>query len=406
MKYALISDRLDGLGAAKWAVHIAGRQRASRGDDLIFLSIGEPDLPPAPAVVEQAITSLRAGRTKYTSGRGEPATLDAIAGHLSRRSGLDVTRDNIACTSGTQHALYAAINTLVEFGDDVLVPDPHYATYEAVVAASGATFVSVPTLPEVNFHLTPEALEAAITPNSRVLLLNTPSNPTGAVLSAAEIDAIGDVCLRHDLWIVCDEVYAELTFDVPFASPFDRPQLRERSVSVASISKSHALPGFRSGWAAGPEEFIRRVTLVSETMLFGIQPFLCDAVVVALSQQHPEVAHQRNVFRERAQAMVAALAGSDAVSVHMPEGGMFVMADVRATGLSGEQFAWRLLEECGVVVMPGESFGSRGAGHLRLALTVDVDVMTEACGRIRGLAEHLVAERTNAGALAHVDRSC
>ncbi len=393
MKYASISDRLDGMGAANWAVHIAGRQRANHGADLIFLSIGEPDLPPPPAVVEQAITSLRAGRTKYTSGKGEPATLDAIAGHLSRRGGLEVTRDNIACTSGTQHALYAAMNTLVEAGDEVLVPDPYYATYEAVVASSGARFNAVPTLPEENFHLTAAALEAAITPESRVLLLNTPGNPTGAVLTAAEIDAIGEVCERHDLWIVCDEVYADLTFDVPFASPFDRAQLRDRSVSVASISKSHALPGFRSGWAAGPEEFIRRLTLVSETMLFGIQPFLCDAVVVALSETHPEVAHQRNVFRERAQAMVATLAGSAAVSVHMPEGGMFVMADVRPTGLSGVDFAWRLLDECGVVVMPGESFGSRGAGHLRLALTVEVDVMTEACRRIRSLAEQLVAER-------------
>jgi arginine:pyruvate transaminase len=397
MKYASISDRLDGLGAAKWAVHLAGRQRAHRGADLIFLSIGEPDLPPPPAVIERAITSLHEGRTKYTSGKGEPATLDAIAGHLSRRGGLPVTRDNVACTSGTQHALYAAITTLVEAGDEVLVPDPYYATYEAVVASSGARFVSVPTLPEEGFHLTPAALEAAVTPNSRVLLLNTPSNPTGAVLTAAEVDAIGEVCARHDLWIVCDEVYADLTFDVPFSSPFDRPQLRERSVSVASISKSHALPGFRSGWAAGPEEFIRRLTLVSETMLFGIQPFLCDAVVVALNEQHPEVARQREVFRERAQAMVATLAGSRAVSVHMPEGGMFVMADIRATGLSGEEFAWKLLDECGVVVMPGESFGSRGGGHLRLALTVEVDVMIEACRRIRELAEQLAAERGTPG---------
>jgi len=393
MKYASISDRLDGLGAAKWAVHIAGKQRGAAGADLIFLSIGEPDLPPPAAVVEQAITSLRNGRTKYTSGRGEAATLDAIAGHITRRGGLSTGRDNVTCTSGTQHALYASINTLVESGDDVLVPDPYYATYEAVVAASGAGFVPVPTLPEQGFHLTAGALEAAITPRSRVLLMNTPGNPTGAVLTVDEIDAIGEVCERHDLWIVCDEVYADLTFDVPFASPFDRPQLRERSVSVASISKSHALPGFRSGWAAGPEEFIRRLTLVSETMLFGIQPFLCDAVVVALSQQHPEVAHQRNVFRERAQAMVATLAGSDAVGVHMPEGGMFVMADIRPTGLSGLEFAWRLLDECGVVVMPGESFGSRGAGHLRLALTVEADVMSEACRRIRELAEQLVAER-------------
>lgn len=393
MKYASISDRLDGLGAAKWAVHIAGRQRAARGDDLIFLSIGEPDLPPPAKVVERAIDALRSGRTKYASGQGEVGTLDAVANHLERRSGLPTSRRNVAITSGTQHALYASITTLVEAGDEVLVPDPYYATYEGVVASTGAAFVPVPTLPEQNFHLTAEALEAAITPRSRVLLMNTPSNPTGAVLTEAEIDAIGEVCERHDLWIVSDEVYADLTFDVPFCSPFDRPQLRERAVTVASISKSHALPGFRTGWAAGPEEFSRRLTLVSETMLFGIQPFLSDALVVALDEAHPEVRRQRDVFRERAQAMVSTLSGSSAVSVHMPEGGMFVLADVRRTGLSGLDFAWRLLEEQGVVTMPGESFGARGAGHVRLALTVEADVMVEACRRIRELAEHLVDER-------------
>lgn len=395
MKYASISDRLDGLGAAKWAVHIAGKQRAAAGADLIFLSIGEPDLPPPAGVVDRAIEALRSGRTKYASGQGEVGTLDAVAGYLERRSGLATTRRNVSVTSGTQHALYASITTLVEAGDEVLVPDPYYATYEGVVAAAGGTFVPVPTLPEANFHVTAEALEAAITPRSRVLLMNTPSNPTGAVLTEAEIDAIGEVCERHDLWIVSDEVYADLTFDVPFCSPFDRPQLRDRAVSVASISKSHALPGFRTGWAAGPEEFSRRLTLVSETMLFGIQPFLSDALAVALNEQHPEVRHQRDVFRERAQAMVATLGDSDAVSVHMPEGGMFVLADVRRTGLSGQDFAWRLLEEQAVVTMPGESFGARGAGHVRLALTVETDVMVEACRRIRELAEHLVATRTD-----------
>ena len=393
MRYASISDRLNGLGAAKWAVHIAGRQRAAAGEDLIFLSIGEPDLPPPAAVVERAITSLREGRTKYTSGRGEPATLDAIAGHLSRRSGLPVTRDQVLCMSGTQHGLYASITTIAEEGDEVLVPDPFYATYEAVVAASGATLVPVRTSPEDGFHLRAEALEAAITPRTRALLLNTPGNPTGAVLSAHEIDEIGEVCERHDLWIVCDEVYAELTFDSPFASPFDRPHLRDRSVALASISKSHALPGFRAGWAAGPAELIRRMTLVAETMLFGIQPFLCDAVVVALDQPHPEVDRLRRTFRERAEAMVSALAGGRGVSVHMPEGGMFVLADVRATGLSGEEFAWKLLDEQGVVVMPGESFGTGGAGHVRLALTVESDVMVEACRRIRELADGLADAR-------------
>ena len=384
-----MSDRLHGLGAAKWAVHMAARQRAANGEQLIFLSIGEPDLPPPAAVLDRAVDSMRAGRTRYSGGQGEPAARRAIAAHLTRRSGLLVTADDIVYTAGTQNALYSTMTTLVEHGDEVLVPDPYYATYEGVIAATGATFVPVPTLPEDRFHLTAAALEARITPRSRVLLLNTPGNPTGAVLSEAEIDAIGEVCERHDLWIVCDEVYAELTFEVPFCSPFDRPQLRHRAVALASISKSHALPGFRAGWAACPPELTPRLTLVTETILFGSQPFIGDALVVALEQEHPEVKRLRNTFCERAQTMVSALHGSSSVSVHMPEGGMFVMADIRPTGLTGEQFAWRLLDEYGVVVMPGESFGSRGAGHVRLALTVESDVMAEACNRIRELADRL-----------------
>ncbi len=391
MRYAGISDRLAGLGSDKWAIHLEGRRRADAGEDLIFLSIGEPDLPPPAAVVDAAVGAMRAGRTKYSVGQGEPGVLRAIASHYTRRSGIETSPAQVVYTAGTQHALYGVITTLVEHGDEVLVPDPYYATYDGVVASTGATLKPIPTRPEDRFHLTVEALEAAITDRSRVLLLNTPGNPTGAVLSAAEIDAIGEVCERHDLWIVCDEVYATMTYDVPFASPFDRPQLRHRSVSLSSISKSHALPGFRAGWAACPPELAARLSLVGETMMFGSQPFLSDATAVALDQHHPEVAVQAATFRARAEALVAAFRGSVGAAVRMPEGGMFVMADVRPTGLSGEAFARRLLDELGVVVMPGESFGARGAGHIRIALTVEAAVMAEAAKRIVALADSLVA---------------
>lgn len=389
MRFASITDRLSGLGSEKWAVHLEGRRRAAAGEPLIFLSIGEPDLAPPAAVVEAAIGGIRSGRTKYSAVRGEPAAMRAIAGHYTRRSGRSVSTDHIVCMAGTQHALYAVITALVQHGDEVLVPDPYYATYEAVVASSGARFVAIRTRPEDRFHLTAEALEAAITPSSRVLLLNSPSNPTGAVLTEVEIDAIGEVCERHDLWIVCDEVYASMTYDVPFASPFDRPQLARRSVSIASISKSHALPGFRCGWVACAPELARRLTLLSETMLFGTQPFLADALAVALDCEHPEVDLLRNAFRTRAETLVGAFDGCGGASARMPEGGMFVMIDVRPTGLSGEAFARRLLDDCGVVVMPGESFGAQGAGHIRVALTVDTAVMTDACGRIAALADAL-----------------
>jgi arginine:pyruvate transaminase len=392
MKFASISDRLAGLGAAKWAVHNEGLRRSSLGQSIIMLSIGEPDLPPPAKVLNQAVASIQAGRTRYAAGQGEPDALEAIAKHLSRRSGNVVTPEEVLYTAGTQNGLCTALFTLAQSGDEVLVPDPYYATYEGLVAASGATFVPVPTSPENGFHVTAEAIERAITPRSRVLLLNTPSNPTGAVLSETEIDAIGDVCERHDLWIICDEVYADMTYDAPFCSPFDRKQLRHRTLAVSSISKSHALPGFRAGWVACPAAVTPRLVLVAEAMLFGSQPFIEDALVVALAEQHDEVQRMRVAYRERAQVLVEAINGSDAVSARMPEGGMFVMVDVRATKLSGEEFAWKLLDDHNIGVMPGESFGLGGAGHIRIALTVDASVLRKACETIRTMAEALVAK--------------
>ncbi len=391
MRYAALSDRLAGLGGAKWAVHGAAKKRLLAGESIIMLSIGEPDLPPPAAVIEQTVASLYRGRTRYSGGQGESVALQAVADHLTRRSGHLVSTDEVLCVPGTQNGLFTTMMTLAQVGDEVLVPDPYYATYEGVVAATGAQFVPVPTLPEHGFHLTAGALEAAITPRSRVLLLNSPSNPTGAVLSAAEVESIGAVCERHNLWIVADEVYADLSFTGTYASPFDHPTLRDRSVSVASISKSHALPGFRTGWVAAPAALIQRLILVSETILFGTQPFIADALAVALNQPHPEVAALRATFEARARTLVDAFAGSHAATARMPEGGMFVLVDIRPTGRSGEAFAWRLLNEAGVATMPGESFGTGGAGHIRIALTVESSVLADACGRIRKLAETLAA---------------
>ena len=249
----------------------------------------------------------------------------------------------------------------------------------------------VATLPENNFHVTAQSIENAITSRTKVLLLNTPSNPTGAVLSVSEIDAIGEVCERHDLWIICDEVYADMTYDAPFCSPFDRPHLRDRTLAVSSISKSHALPGFRAGWVACHKDVIPRLTLVAEAMLFGSQPFLEDALAVALNEKHPEVERLRLAFRERAETLIKSFAGSKVISARMPEGGMFVMLDVRKTKLSGEEFAWQLLNQHNVSVMPGESFGNGGAGHIRIALTVESEILKDACSRIRQLAEKLIA---------------
>ncbi len=390
MKFAEITNRLAGLGSEKWAVHIEGRRRAAAGEKLIFLSIGEPDFPPPTAVMDVANQQMRAGRTRYSPGRGEPEMLAALSEYYSRRAGRSISTQQFLFLTGTQTALYVAMMATVDEGDEVLMADPYYATYEGVIAAAGGVPRPIRVDPDNGFHLTAEQLEAAITPRSRVLLLNSPSNPTGAVFSRETILAIGAVCRKHDLWIVSDEVYATMTYgNTVFASPFDEANLAERTIVVSSLSKSHAMPGFRCGWIAASEEFCTRALPFTETMLFGSQPFLEDAAAFALRTHFPEVDEMRGAYERRARALVQGLAGAAKISARMPEGGMFVMVDARKTGLSGEEFARRLLAEQGVVTMPGESFGAGGAGHVRVALTVGEAQITEACRRMRSFADRL-----------------
>jgi arginine:pyruvate transaminase len=387
MKYASITDRLAGLGSGKWEVHYRARALKAEGREVIELTIGEPDIPTDAALLDICDAAMRAGRTRYSSGRGEPALLDAIAAKYSRRTGRQIGTDQILCFPGTQSALFAVMAGLVESGDAVLIPDPYYATYEGVVRATGATVVPVPTWDEHRFHLQAADLEAAITPRTRALLLNTPHNPTGAVLTAEEVAAIGAVCRKHDLWLVSDEVYEDLIFEGRFASPFDRADLAERTIVVSSISKSHAAPGFRSGWAVGPVEFCNRLLPVSEIMLFGGQPFIADMTAHALTHDIPTAALMRAAYRRRSDLVCATLAPCPALRALPPEAGMFLLVDVRGTGLTGDAFARGLLEAEAVAVMPGASFGAQAEGFIRLSLTVPDDMLAEACRRILRFAD-------------------
>lgn len=396
MKFASISERLKGLGSDKWIVHVEGAKRRARGEDVIMLSIGEPDFPPPAAILDVAEERMRAGRTRYSNGRGEPEVLAALADYYTRRTGRRITTNQTVFLPGTQTALFATFMTLVEKGCDVLVPDPYYATYEGVIAAAGANLVPVALDPENDFHLRAADLENALTSKCRALLLNTPSNPTGAVLSAEEVAAIGEVCTRHGLWIVSDEVYADLVFEGRFASPFDDPRYCDHTVVVSSLSKSHAMPGFRCGWAVGSEKFSAALLPLSETMLFGSQPFLEDATAFALNHEFAECREMREAYMRRAHLLVKGLSNAPGISVHMPEGGMFVMADIRRTGLSGDEFAMRLLNDERVVTMPGESFGNAARGHVRISLTEKEPVIEEACRRIVHFSRSLMAAKTPA----------
>ena len=391
MRFATVTDRLAGLGGAKWAIHARARAMKAAGEEVIELTIGEPDVPTPPQFIEAATRSMEAGRTGYSNGRGEPGLIAALAARYSVRRGREIGRDQIMCLPGTQTTLYAILRALVEAGDEVLLGDPMYATYHGLIAQTGATLVPVPLRPDAGFRMQAADVEARITPRSRVLFLNSPHNPTGAVLRPDDIQALGALAKRHDLWILADEVYEDMVFpNVRFASPLDYPDLAERVVVASSISKSHAAPGFRSGWCVGPAEFCARLLPLSETMLFGSQPFLADATQLAVSEPSPVAADMVDRFSRRAGLLAKALDGVGGLRVHRPEAGMFTLIDIRATGLSGVDFASGLLERQKVAVMPGESFGAGLSGWLRLSLTQTDARTIEAANRIAAHAADIL----------------
>ena len=383
MKYAGIVDRLAWLGGAKWDVHLRARELAAQGCDIIELTIGEPDVPTPEALTDVAVDALRRGRTGYSNGPGEDNLRAALARRYSYSMATRIGPERILCFPGTQTALFAVLMGLVETGDEVLVGDPMYATYEGVIRANGATMAPVPLSPAHGFRIRAEDIAARITPRSRAILLNTPHNPTGAILSREDLLAIGELARKHDLWIISDEVYEELVFDgETFHSPLSIPELADRTVAVSSISKSHAAPGFRSGWAVGSADFAAQLLPLSETMLFGNQPFIADATEAAIRRGSEVAAGMRQRYAARAAALANTLESGSGLRVHRPQAGMFAMVDVSATGMSGAAWADDLLAERGVAVMPGAAFGETLESWVRVALTVDDSRLMEAAARM------------------------
>jgi arginine:pyruvate transaminase len=389
MRYADFVHRLDNKGARAWAIHGAAYERRAKGHDVVMLSIGDPDFDTPAGVIEATIASLKAGHTHYSWIEGSPELRAAIAKWHLRVNGVSVDPDRIVAAQGAQGALYGAMVSIAGPGDEVVVPEPMYVTYEAVIGASGAAMVTVPLRGERRFHLDPDDLARAVTPRTRALLLTTPHNPTGAVLTREEIAAIGAICRKHDLWLVSDEVYATLAYDVPHVSPAAFPELDERTIVIGSLSKSHAMCGWRVGWTIGPPDLARHLYNLGLAIHYGLPTFIQEAAVAALEQDHAEVASMRDTFRARRDMVVQRVRGMPALDCITPEGSIYVMVDVRGTGLGSEAFAWRLLEEADVAALPADGFGPSGEGYLRWSLTVPTDRLRLALDRLEGFVHGL-----------------
>ena len=389
MRFSPFVDRVAGKGAAAWAIHHEALHRRDDGHDVILLTVGDPDQHPAAALIDATVDSLRRHHTGYSGIAGTAALRAAVAARIARRTGTPCAAENVTIVPGAQAGLYCALQCLAGPGDEVVVPEPMYATYEAVVGAAGARLVNVPLPSERGFHPDLAALAAAVTPRTRVVWINSPHNPSGAVFTRAELETVADLCRRHDLWLVSDEVYEDFVFAGEHVSPRSLPGMAERTVVVSSLSKSHAVPGFRLGWIVGPPALSHHLFNVLLCMTYGGPGFIQDGALAALTRELPEAAALHADYRRRARMLGDLLADAPSCRVTRPEGGMFVLLDVRGTGLGSEAFARMLLAREDVAVLPCDGFGPSAVGHLRISLTAADARLAEAGNRIVRFARQL-----------------
>lgn len=389
MHYSPLTRRISGTGSQAWQVNNRAIERLRLGQDILLLSIGDPDFDTPPAIIDTAVESLRQGRTHYAPVNGELALREAVAARQLRLTGQVINPNSVVIFPGAQCALFSTVACLVGPGDEVLVIEPWYTTYEGVVGASGATLVSVPMSNQEGFRLDLAALAQAITPRSRVMVINSPNNPTGAVLNRSELEGIAKLCQQHDLILVIDAVYATLTYEVPYLCPTTLPGMAERTVIVDSVSKAYAMMGWRLGWAIAPGELPLHLANLAQCLLFGCPPFVQDAAVTALSQDFSEIEQMRAAFQSRRDLVVGRINRMPYLRCTKPEGAMFVFVDIRATGLDAIPFANRLLEEQGVAVIPGDGFGASARGYVRLSLGVSSEKLSQACDRIEAFLQAL-----------------
>ena len=393
MRFSPLVDRIAGEETGAWRVHWEGVRRRDAGHDVIFLTVGDPDQAAPEAVVGATIEALRRNRTGYSPIIGYPQVRAAVAARFERRTGRPCTADNVVLTPGTQGGLFCALNCLAGLGDEVILPEPIYGPYAGVIGASGARMVNVPLRAEKGFHPDLDTLARAVTPQTRVIWINSPHNPTGAVFTADEIAGIAEVCREHDLWLLSDEVYEDLAFARPHTSPWSLPDMAERTVVASSLSKSHAMAGFRFGWIIGPPALSRHLFDFLLCMYFGGPAFIQDGAVVALGAELPEVNALREAYRRRASLLSGILADAPNCRAIPPEGGMFVLFDVRGSGLGAEDFARELVVHENVALLPCDGFGPSACGHLRIALTAPEPRLEEAGRRIVRFARKLTEKR-------------
>jgi aspartate aminotransferase len=399
---AFLADRLGRIKpSATIAVSQKARELKAAGKDVIGLGAGEPDFDTPDNIKEAAIKAIRAGDTKYTAVDGTPALKAAIVAKFKRENGLSYTPDQIIVGTGGKQVLYNALMATLNPGDQVVVPAPYWVSYPEMVALAEGEPVAVDCPANNGFKLMPEDLEKAITPRTKWLILNSPSNPTGGAYSAADLKALAEVLRKHpQVHVLTDDMYEHLVYDgFRFATMAEvAPDLYDRTVTMNGVSKAYCMTGWRIGYAGGPKALIKAMTTIQSQSTSNPSSVSQAAAVEALNGPQDFIARNNEHFKARRDLVVAELNKAPGLHCHKPEGAFYVYPSCAGTlgrttpgGKridSDEDFVTALLEETGVAVVHGSAFGL--APYFRISYATSTEVLAEACRRIRGFCERLV----------------
>ena len=357
--------------------------------DVISFALGEPDFTAPQHVIDATVASLQRGETHYTPNAGIPALRQAVS-DLYKRRGLDYTSKEVLIGAGAISLLNLACTAMLDIGDEVLVPDPGWANYVGLMMQVGAVPVPVRMKEENGFMYDVADLKAALTPKTKMILLNSPSNPTGGVASEENLRQVAEFAKENDLYILADEIYRELLWDdEPYASIAGFPGMKERTVVVDGFSKTYAMTGMRLAWAVAPEEVIVVMTKLLENVLSSVNEGVQWGGVAALNGSQECVEEMKRQYRRRREIIVNGLNDMKGVSCLMPKGAFYAFPNISKLGLPSREFAMRLLKEKHVVVVPGTGFGEGGEGFVRLAYATSEENIREGLRRMKEFVESL-----------------
>ncbi len=381
MAFAHRTDHLRSEGA--YAVLARAQALEAGGREIVHLEIGQPDFDTLPHVSMAGIRAIATGQTRYNPPSGLPALRQALAQDAGRRRGIELAAEQVVITPGTKPLILLPMLALLEAGDEVIYPDPGFPSYEAAIGLVGAVPVPVPLVEELGYDLDLPALEAAISPRTRLILLNSPGNPTGGIHPVATLARVAELARQHDLWVLSDEIYARLVYDGEAPSIAAQPGMAERTIVADGFSKTYAMTGWRLGFGIMPRALAARIDLLLTHSVGCTATFTQLAGLEAIAGPQHQVDAVVAEYRRRRDRIVAGLNAIPGVRCPMPRGAFYAFPNVQSFGCSSAELADYLLDRAGVAVLPGTAFGRRGEGYLRLSYANSIENIDKALDRIR-----------------------